>query len=107
MSPEDIRIDGTFIGKVKSQHRIIIGEQAMIEGDVICEDAEVWGECHGNFYVKENMILHEPCIVVGDLHVKRLTIETGSQFEGKCSVITEEEFESISDKLNASSSESK
>ena len=34
-SPNDIRIDGTFEGKLKSDGRVVVGEKAVINGVII------------------------------------------------------------------------
>ena len=36
ISPNDIRIDGTFEGKVTSKGRVVLGESAVVKGDIIC-----------------------------------------------------------------------
>ena len=33
-SSNDIRIDGTFEGKIKSKGRVVVGEKALIKGDL-------------------------------------------------------------------------
>ena len=43
LSPYDIRIDGTFEGKVQTKGRVVIGETADIKGDIICENIDLWG----------------------------------------------------------------
>ena len=102
-SPDDIRIDGTFIGKVNSDGRVVVGEQASIEGDVICDNVDMWGKSNGNFYVKDTLTLHTGCAVKGDLHVRRLVVELGAHFDGNCAMIEESDFESLSGKLEQSS----
>ena len=94
-SPDDIRIDGTFIGKVYSEGRVVVGENAMIEGDVICDNIDMWGKSKGNFYVKDTLSLHDGCVVKGDLHIRRLVVELGSRFDGNCKMIEDADFEAI------------
>ena len=43
-SPYDIRIDGTFEGKVQTKGRVVVGESADVKGDVICENIDLWGK---------------------------------------------------------------
>ena len=35
-SPNDIRIDGTFEGKIVCKGRVVAGEKAVIKGDIVC-----------------------------------------------------------------------
>ena len=94
-SPYDIRIDGTFEGKVQTKGRVVIGETASIKGDVICENIDLWGKMEGNLYVKDTLSLMEGCSMEGNLHVKRLSVELGSTFNGNCRMITEAEFNKV------------
>ncbi len=95
MSPNDIRIDGTFEGKVQSKGRVVIGESAVIKGDIICSDIDLWGKVEGNLYVKDTLSLKEGCVVNGNLHIRRLSVELGATFNGNCKTITEAEFDKL------------
>lgn len=94
-SPYDIRIDGTFEGRVQTKGRVVIGESAHVKGDVICENADLWGKMEGNLYVKDTLSLMEGCTMEGNLHIKRLSVELGSTFNGNCRMITEAEFNKV------------
>ena len=95
-SPYDIRIDGTFEGKVQTKGRVVVGEKASVLGDIICGNIDLWGKVDGNVFVKDTIALKEGCVVNGNLHVKRLSVELGSTFNGNCRMITEAEFDKIS-----------
>jgi cytoskeletal protein CcmA (bactofilin family) len=95
-SPYDIRIDGTFEGKVQTKGRVVVGEKASVQGDIICGNIDLWGKVDGNVFVKDTLALKEGCVVNGNLHVKRLSVELGSTFNGNCRMITEAEFDKIS-----------
>ena len=95
VSPYDIRIDGAFEGKVQSKGRVVVGEKAHIQGDIICGNIDLWGKVEGNVFVKDTLALKEGCTVNGNLHVKRLSVELGSTFNGNCRMITEAEFDKI------------
>ncbi len=95
VSPSDIRIDGTFEGKVQSKGRVVIGESAFIKGDIICNDVDLWGKVEGNIFVKDTLALKEGCVVNGNLNVRKLSVELGSTFNGNCKTINEAEFEKL------------
>lgn len=59
-SPNDIRIDGTFEGRIFSQAKVVVGEKAVIKGDVICNNADFWGKINGNFFVKDTRLSRTP-----------------------------------------------
>lgn len=95
VSSSDIRIDGTFDGKIQSNGRVVIGESASVKGDVICENLDLWGKVDGNVYVKDTLSLKQGCVVNGNVHIRRFCVELGSTFNGNCKMITEDEFEKL------------
>lgn len=95
LSPNDIRIDGTFEGRIQSKGRVVVGESATIKGDVVCENVDLWGKVEGNLFVKDTLSLKEGCVVSGNLHIRRLSVELGSTFNGNCKTITEAEFNKL------------
>ncbi|MBR5054105.1 MAG: polymer-forming cytoskeletal protein [Bacteroidales bacterium] len=94
-SSNDIRIDGTFEGKIQSKGRVVVGEKALIKGDIICSNVDFWGTMEGNFYVKDTLSLKSSSKVKGDLHIKRLQVELDAKFDGTCQMITESEFDRL------------
>jgi cytoskeletal protein CcmA (bactofilin family) len=95
VSPTDIRIDGTFEGRVQSKGRVVVGESAKITGDIVCENVDLWGKVDGNLFVKDTLSLKEGCVVSGNLHIRRLSVELGATFNGNCKTITEAEFDKL------------
>ena len=95
ISPSDIRVDGTFEGKVQTKGRVVVGETAVVKGDIICENIDLWGKVNGNIFVKDTLALMEGCQVDGNLNVKRLSVELGATFNGNCRMITDGEFNKV------------
>ena len=95
ISPSDIRIDGTFEGKVQTKGRVVVGETAVVKGDIICENIDLWGKVNGNVFVKDTLALMDGCHVDGNLNVKRLSVELGATFNGNCRMITDGEFNKV------------
>ena len=94
-SSNDIRIDGTFEGKIQSKGRVVVGEKALIKGDIICSNVDFWGTMEGNFFVKDTLSLKSSSRVKGDLHIKRLQVELDAKFDGTCQMISEAEFDRL------------
>ena len=94
-SPYDLRIDGTFEGKIQTNGRVVIGETATIKGDVICENIDLWGQVEGDLYVKDTLALKEGCKMNGNIHISRLSVELGASFNGTCQTITAAEFNKL------------
>ncbi|MBQ0043643.1 MAG: polymer-forming cytoskeletal protein [Bacteroidales bacterium] len=95
ISPNDIRIDGNFEGKLTSNGRVIIGDTARIIGDIICNDIDIWGAINGNIYVRDTFALKEGGNLAGNIQTRRISIELGSKFNGNCQMITEEQFNAL------------
>ena len=95
LSPCDIRIDGTFEGKLHSKGRVVIGETAVIKGEIFCENLDLWGKVEGNIYAKDTLALKEGCVINGNLNIKRLSVELGAVFNGNCKTISEAEFDKL------------
>lgn len=96
VSPNDIRIDGEFEGRIICKGRVVAGEQAVIKGDIICENVDFWGKMEGSLFVKDTLTLKDTCSIKGDLHIKRLVVELGAHFDGSCKMLSEGEFDKIS-----------
>ena len=94
-SPNDIRIDGIFDGKIISKGRVVVGDKAVISGDIICENVDFWGKMTGNLFVKDTLSLKEGCSIRGDLRIRRLIVELGANFDGTCKMIAEGDFDKI------------
>lgn len=92
VSPTDIRIDGNFEGKLMAKGRVVIGESAVIKGDIICDTVDLWGNVQGDIYTRDTLSLKDGCQVNGNIHIRRLFVELGAIFNGTCRMITEEEF---------------
>ena len=95
LSPCDIRIDGTFEGKIQSKGRVVVGESAHIKGDIVCDSIDLWGKVEGNVFVKDTLNLKEGCSVNGNLNVRKLSVELGATFNGNCKMISESDFDKV------------
>lgn len=89
----DIRIDGEFEGRLYSGSRVVVGEKAVIKGDIFCSFIDFNGTLlGGNFYVKDTLSLKAGCEVSGNLFFQRLQVELDAKFTGKCQMMNEAEF---------------
>lgn len=95
-SKTDIRIDGRFEGNIVTKGKLVIGEKALITNSVIvCQSADVWGMVEGDIFVSDVLTLKNSASFSGDLNTPKLAIDVGAKFNGKCKVITEQEFSSL------------
>ena len=88
----DLRIDGSFEGRINSRGRVIIGEGGSVKADIVCSNLDVWGAYEGDAVVKDTLSLRKGSAVKGNFSTGHLSVEIGSVFEGQTKVIKEEEF---------------
>lgn len=98
----DIRIDGSFEGRLYSESRVVVGEKAVVKGDIFATYIDFNGSMlGGNFYVKDTLSLKAGCKVEGDLYFQRFQVELDAKFTGKCQVMDEAEFRKIASPMEA------
>jgi cytoskeletal protein CcmA (bactofilin family) len=85
-SDADIRIDGRVRGNVISKGKIVLGATGLIEGDIRSENAYLEGRVNGRVEVSDLLILSKTSFVNGDIVIKKLVVEEGAKFNGKCTM---------------------
>jgi cytoskeletal protein CcmA (bactofilin family) len=80
----DIRIDGSIVGTVKCKGKLILGPSGIVQGDIICANAEISGTVKGNVQVNELLNLKASANVNGEIGTGKLSIEPGANFSGTC-----------------------
>jgi cytoskeletal protein CcmA (bactofilin family) len=84
--PHSLRIDGVFKGKIETSAMLTIGNDGMVEADIIAKSAIIGGKVTGNVAAEERVELEACSSLVGDLRTKDLVINEGAVFHGKCSM---------------------
>ena len=80
----DIRVDGTIIGTMKSTGKVVIGQQGIVEGDIVCNSADISGRVKGTVRVEELTTLKSTSRLEVELFTKQLFIDVGAIFTGRC-----------------------
>lgn len=80
----DFRIDGTLHGTINSKGKIVVGASGIIEGEMICQNADISGNVKANIIVSELLSLKSTAVINGDLVTNKLSIEPGAKFTGTC-----------------------
>ncbi len=81
-STGDIQIDGRVEGDVHSAG-LVIGDKAVIHGQIYGEDVTVRGHVQGGIRAKK-VQLCSTCHVEGDILHEAFAVEAGAFFEGNC-----------------------
>jgi cytoskeletal protein CcmA (bactofilin family) len=81
-STGDIQLDGRVEGNVLSA-RLVVGDEAVIQGEVIADDVTVRGSIWGSIRARK-VLLRSGARVEGDILYGIFAAEAGAQFEGYC-----------------------
>ena len=82
----DLRIDGTLKGSVSTEGKVVLGKNGVIEGDVVCNNADIAGEIKAKITVSQLLTLKSTAKLKGDIITNKLSIEPGAVFLGSCSM---------------------
>lgn len=85
-SKSDIRIDGVLKGSVNTEGKLVVGSSGVVEGDVICSNADISGEIKAKITVSQLLSLKSTSKLNGDIVTNKLSIEPGASFSGSCSM---------------------
>ena len=78
-----MRLDGgTFSGKITAGDRLVIGDGATLDAQVVCGSVEVHGEVRGSLTARERVELHAPAQVTADVTAPSFVVEQGVVFDG-------------------------
>lgn len=82
----DFRIDGTLVGSISSKGKIVIGQSGSIEGEIICQNADISGKIKAKVKVEQLLTLKSSAQLNGDVTTDKLAIEPGAKFTGSCNM---------------------
>lgn len=85
----DFRLDGTLEGNIQLNGKLVVGDTGVVNGNILCMNANIIGTVNGNLSVKELLSLHSTARVKGDILINKLSIEPGAVFTGKCCMLDE------------------
>jgi cytoskeletal protein CcmA (bactofilin family) len=78
------RLDGKFNGEIFSADILILGENAVINGEINVETLVVDGKVRGNVSATGKIEIHSTGRLYGDIATPSLVIEEGGLFDGTC-----------------------
>ena len=84
---EDLYLDCKFEGPVNfGGHRVTIGRNSSVEGDVVAREAVLYGKLNGDLNAHDRMEIKKGGSFTGDLTTGRISIEEGAFFKGHIEV---------------------
>lgn len=80
-----VRIDGNFQGTILGEDVLVIGEGALVQGEIeVATCIVTGGEVEANIRARDAIELYAPSKVTGALHAPAIFIDRGVQFDGTC-----------------------
>ena len=92
---EGIIVYGEINGDIETKGPVRIAQNATIDGNIKGSDIKVGGTVNGSIYSNGQVILGKKSILKGDIIYRKLLIEDGAQFEGKCDIIIDDDSSSM------------
>jgi cytoskeletal protein CcmA (bactofilin family) len=81
------RIDSPMKGTLTSDEKLIVGENARIEGQMEGNYIVIAGRFDGTIKAKGRVEIQPKAIVTGEIHTPCLIIEPGAVFDGRCHML--------------------
>ena len=81
---EGIIVYGEVNGDIKTEGPVRVAQNGSVIGNISGSDIRVGGNVVGNLVAEGQVVLGRKCVLKGDIVYRKLLIEDGAQFEGKC-----------------------
>jgi cytoskeletal protein CcmA (bactofilin family) len=78
----NIRVDGRLEGELRSTGTLIVGEHAVIRGNIMAGILITSGKIKGDVIALEKIKILKPGVVIGDIRTPSISIEAGAIFHG-------------------------
>mmetsp|Transcript_17464 Transcript_17464/g.40602 ORF Transcript_17464/g.40602 Transcript_17464/m.40602 type:complete len:162 (+) Transcript_17464:3666-4151(+) len=102
----NIRIDGKVVGSIHTKAKLVLGDTAVVEGNITAQTAEIGGKLQGRIKVAGILILKPTAVVHGDIFTNKLVIAEGAKFNGKCNMGTPSQEHTVANSTTADRSKS-
>lgn len=79
LSEYPLRIDGIVDGTIESETKLFIAEHAVVNGDITCVDADVFGKVIGKIISTGKLAIKHSGNVRGEIEYNTLELEAGAQ----------------------------
>jgi len=81
-----LRIDGDFLGSVKTAGKVLIGRKGRARCNIIAGNVIVGGVVKGDIHSSGKVVLLSTGMVIGNIYAPHLIAEEGVILDGKCIV---------------------
>ncbi len=78
-----VRIDGNFQGEVVSDGTLVVGQEAVVEGQIKVGQLVLSGNIQGEVEAMNKVVLHKTAHLQGNIRTPVLVVEEGAVLEGQ------------------------
>jgi len=82
----ELTFEGKLDGEIQTDGTLLLGDTAVINGNINAETVVVRGKVNGNITAKEKIEIKTKAELFGDIRASKLTVEEGVTFVGKTEV---------------------
>ncbi|MEX1000829.1 MAG: polymer-forming cytoskeletal protein [Crocinitomicaceae bacterium] len=82
----NFRLDGSLEGTLNTAGKLVVGVNGKVEGEIICNNADIEGEIIGNIKVDGILLLKSTARITGNIIAGKIGVENGAEFNGKCNM---------------------
>jgi cytoskeletal protein CcmA (bactofilin family) len=82
----ELAFEGKLDGEISTDGTLVLGDSAVINGNITAQSVVVRGKVNGNISAKEKIEIKAKAEVFGDIRSTKLAIEEGVTFVGKTEV---------------------
>lgn len=84
--PVNLRINGSFEGKLDTRGNLTIGENAKVKANIVGERVIIAGKVTGDVSASHSVTVIAPAVIQGNISTPRLSVTEGALIEGKLSM---------------------
>lgn len=85
--PVNLRINGSFEGKLDTRGNLTIGENAKVRAEIHGDRIVVAGKVKGDITATQSLSIVAPAVVEGNIATPRLSVTEGALLEGQVAMI--------------------
>jgi cytoskeletal protein CcmA (bactofilin family) len=83
---ENVRLDGTIIGTVNIEKRLVMGDSGVVDGNIFALNCAIKGTIKGDITVKEQLHLLDSAKIEGNIAASSMIVDEGARHNGRSSI---------------------
>ncbi len=86
--PVNLRINGSFEGKLDTKGNLTIGENAVVKASIHGDKIIVAGKVTGDIVALQSLSIISPAVIQGNITTPRLSVTDGSRIDGQVTMLS-------------------